>query len=483
VSSATAVPEHAWGRRSWRDASIRFAVGLAFADASIVVLALPQIVGQFDTTISRVTWVIMAYNIALIAVVAAFLPFASRLGSRHVLLAGIALFGAASIGCAIADGMPMLVTMRALQGAGGALLLCASLPLLAGAARPGSSPTGEWAAAAAIGAAIGPAAGGLLTEVFDWRAIFVAQAPAAAIAAAAVLAVPAGSFRAVAEERHERSELGPGAANVALLLLSAGLIGALFLVVVLLIDVWQLSPAAAAAVVSAIPIATFAVERAARGRSPLLTGIGGALLLAAGLAVIGLVTHQQVAVVALALAVCGAGLGLAFTTLTAAAMSGSGSTTTRAGRTVGAREAGLVLGLLVLTPIFVDDLDKAPGRALPPVVVALSAAPVDDGVKTELGVRLLAAYRDTPEGRLPDLDPAFDAVSARLPAAGRAQLDTLQARIQSTIERQVTRSFRRSLLFCALFALSVIPVLLLHVWWVRRTPAARPGGSPGDAAG
>jgi len=65
---------------SWRDLSVRLAVGLAFADASIVVLALPQIVGQLHTSISHVTWVIMAYNLALIAGVAAFLLMSRRAG-------------------------------------------------------------------------------------------------------------------------------------------------------------------------------------------------------------------------------------------------------------------------------------------------------------------------------------------------------------------------------------------------------------------
>ena len=120
--------------RSWRDLSVRFAVGLAFADASIVVLALPQIVGQLNTSISHVTWVIMAYNLALIGGVLAFMPLAHRLSSRRALLAGIGLFGLASIGCGVAQSLEFLVAMRCVQGLGGALLLCSSLPLLAGAA-------------------------------------------------------------------------------------------------------------------------------------------------------------------------------------------------------------------------------------------------------------------------------------------------------------------------------------------------------------
>jgi predicted MFS family arabinose efflux permease len=452
---------------------VRFAVGLAFADASIVVLALPQIVGELDTTISRSTWVIMSYNLALIAGVLAFLAFARHLRSRRALLAGLTLFGVASVGCALAGSLEALVAARCVQGVGGALLLCASLPLLAGASRPGESPTAGWAAAAAIGAAVGPAAGGLLTQAFDWRAIFIAQAPATALAVAAVLAVPVRSFRDV-DEPGVRSDLGPTAANLALLLFSAGLIGALFLVVVLLINVWLLAPAAAAAVVSAIPIATVLVERFARGRSPTLLGAAGAILLAAGLAAIAFVTHRQIALVTVALAFCGAGLGLAFTALTAAAMSGAGTATVRAGRTVAARDAGLVLGLLVLTPLFVDDIDAAPGEAIPSVAAAVAAAPIPQEVKVTLGNELLQAYNAAPETRVPDLDPAFDRVRAQAGGSTAAELTALQADIESAVERAATRSFRRSFLFCAGFAMLVLPVLALRL----RARPPRAGAGP-----
>jgi predicted MFS family arabinose efflux permease len=447
---------------------VRFAVILAFADASIVVLALPQIVGQLDTTISHVTWVIMAYNLSLIAGVLGFLAVGRGVNEARILLGGLLLFGVASIGCGVANSLEVLVAFRCVQGVGGGLLLCASLPLLAGASREGESVTAAWAAAAALGAAIGPAAGGVLTQLFDWRAIFIAQAPAAAIAAIAVVAVPVRDFRAVEEDTGERSEADPVTANASLLLLSAGLIGALFLVVVLLIDVWQLEPIEAAAVVTAIPVATFVTDRLGRGRSPIATGIGGALLLAAGLVVIALITHRQVAAVTAALALCGAGLGLAFTTLTAAAMRGTGTALTRAGRTVAARDAGLVVGLLVLTPIFVHDLDKAPGKAIPSVASAVITAPLDGPTKAALAGGLLKVYKETPKGQLPDLDPAFDPLRARSDPKTAAELTAVQSQIESVVEREVTHSFRRAFLYSAGFALLVVPLLGAALLRARR---------------
>src|SRR6516162_9320139 len=123
----------AWGLSAalWQNVTLRLVVALAFADASIVVLALPEIVTRLHTSISHVTWVITAYNLALIVTAAAVIPFASRLDATRALIAGLALFGLASIGCGVADSMTALVPLRCLQGVGGGLLLCASLPMLA----------------------------------------------------------------------------------------------------------------------------------------------------------------------------------------------------------------------------------------------------------------------------------------------------------------------------------------------------------------
>jgi predicted MFS family arabinose efflux permease len=462
--------------RSWQATTLQLAVALAFADASIVVLALPRIVDELHTSISAVTWVIMAYNLALIVGVLAYLAVQNRFGPRPALLTGLALFGLASIGSGAAGSLGTLVAMRCLQGAGGALLLCGSLPLLAGASDSGRSPAAGWSTAAAVGAAIGPAAGGLLTQAFDWRAIFLAQAPAAALAAAAVIGAHVRRSRPTRAEADANGALNAGTANAALLLLSAGLIGALFLVVVLLIDVWQLSPAGAAAVVSAIPLATIVAERLGRSGPPIALAGGGACLLALGLAGIAFIPTGEVGLVVLALLGCGAGLGLGFTSLTAAALGGSGSATTRAGRTVAARDAGLVVGLLILTPIFVGDLNAAPQKAIPSVAGAVAAAPIPESLKGELGTELIKVYGATPQGSLPDLEPAFARVRRDASGPTVQQLGTLESQLQSTIETTVTHSFRRSFLFSALFALLVLPVLGLRLARDRRHGPRASGG-------
>src|ERR671937_809396 len=122
------------------------AVALAFADSSIVVLALPELLQRFHTSVSDVAWVVTSYNLA-VALVAAVLARV-RLDPARAARAGLALFTAASIACAAANGLWLLVAFRAVQGAGGALVLVAALPLLG----TGERRVARWALAGAAGA-------------------------------------------------------------------------------------------------------------------------------------------------------------------------------------------------------------------------------------------------------------------------------------------------------------------------------------------
>jgi predicted MFS family arabinose efflux permease len=473
------MPERATPGRGWELQWVRLAVALAFADASIVVLALPQIVDLLHTSIGSSVWVIVAYNLALIAGCAAVIALHRQLASAKALVAGLALFGLASIGCGAAGSLGVLVPLRCVQGVGGALVLCASLPLFAESNRPGRSALYGWAAAAAIGAAIGPAAGGVLTQVFDWRAIFFAQAPVAALAAIAVLASKPAARDEIPPQPQPPSSsarqdtLDPITANVALALLSAGLIGALFLVVVELINGWLVTPIGAAAIVTTIPLATALVQRLVRGRSPTLLGAAGAILLAAGLLILAQLSHRQLGPVVLALALCGAGLGLGFPGLTAAALQGAGPATARAARTVAARDAGLVLGLLVLTPVFVNQLNQAPAKATTAAAGVVIIAPLPASTKFDLAPKLQHAADIAPESQLPDIAPVFAEASANSSPEDRQHLAELQTQLETIIQRTVTDTFQRPFLIAALFSLLVLPLLA----WRAATGRSRAGTS------
>jgi predicted MFS family arabinose efflux permease len=464
---------------------VRLSVALAFADASIVVLALPQIVDRLHTSIGHSLWVIMAYNLALIAGSALVMAAARRLPSTPTLIGGLVLFGLASIGCGLSDALSALIPFRVVQGIGGALILAASLPVFAGAARPGDSPLNGWSAAAAIGAAIGPAAGGILTQLFDWRSIFLTQAPVAAVAAIAVFLMRREARGELAAEADRPSSpLDPLTANVALLLLSAGVIGALFLIVIELINAWSLTPIGAAAVVSAIPLSTAAAERLVRGRSPVLLGSAGAVLMAIGLIILGLLRHRELGVVVIALLLCGSGLGLGYPGLTASALESGGSTTARAAKTVAARDLGVVVGLVVLGLwVFVPRLDAVVNSQVPQreATAEVLAAPISPGTKFALGARLIAALNAAGKTSLPNIGPAFAQTEATAPVSEHPALERLRGQLNVIVaraSRQVTRAFRRPFFYAAGFALLVLPTLLTGGALVRRRVTQPPPPEP-----
>ena len=211
------------------------AVAVAFADSSIVVLALPDLYGRFQTTIEGVSWVITAYNVAVASTALLFVFLVHRFRAAYVLGGGLVLFLAASIACAAANSLAFLIAARSVQGVGAALLLSGALPVIG--AR-------TWTLAGTYGLAVGPALGGVLTQAFDWRAIFVAQAPVAAVA---LLGVGRSQPEDVAIEGWRPSLRRTLPANTCLGLLFGALVGALFLAVLIVISVWSYSPIGGAA--------------------------------------------------------------------------------------------------------------------------------------------------------------------------------------------------------------------------------------------
>src|SRR5882724_8727730 len=104
-------------------AAIWAAVALAFADSSIVVLALPDLLRQLNTSIGGVSLVITSYNIAVVLATPLVILLVRRAGPRRCLHGGLLLFAAASAGCALANSLDLLVALRVVQAIGGAFLL------------------------------------------------------------------------------------------------------------------------------------------------------------------------------------------------------------------------------------------------------------------------------------------------------------------------------------------------------------------------
>jgi hypothetical protein len=327
------------------------------------------------------------------------------------------------------------------------------LPVLVALTGSPVSAAGVWTLAGTFGAALGPALGGVLTEAFDWRAIFVAQAP---IAAGALLAVRAAPEAELAEGwRPKLRETIP--ANACIGLLFGALAGVLFLAVLLVIVVWGYSPIGGAAIVSVLPVATLAARPLERRLTPLYAVCGGALLLALGLVALALLPSSTAGYVVAALLFCGAGLGLSVPFLSRAALD-TGPDLPRTGTlTIGVRHLGLVLALGLIAPLLASSVPSAGHRAERRATSVLLDAPISLRTKLPIAYDLVRLFKQAQEGEVPDLAEPFNAHGA----GDDETLASVRDELVGTIEETITRCFRPAFLLSALFAALAIPVALL----------------------
>jgi EmrB/QacA subfamily drug resistance transporter len=162
---------------------------LIMLDSNIVAVSLPAIGRSLGASFADVQWVISAYVLTYAALLLASGNYADLRGRRKSMLIGLAVFAAASAACGLATSSLTLNIARAAQGVGGAFLLTASLAILAqaftGAER--SHAFAFWGASLGIALAVGPIIGGLITDYFGWRWVFLVNVPASAILILATL--------------------------------------------------------------------------------------------------------------------------------------------------------------------------------------------------------------------------------------------------------------------------------------------------------
>src|SRR5262249_60931744 len=168
---------------------------------------------------------------------------------------GLLVSSGASLACGLAPTFGALLTARCVQAAGGAAVVASVLDLLSALTSSEVEAARRWAAAGVIGAALGPAVGGVLTQLLGWQSIFLVQAP---LALAPLLALPALRHHRAPVVTPSRPDLR---ANLTLLFGSAALSAALFLLVVLLVNGWNLHPAIAGAVATVMPAAAIGIGR------------------------------------------------------------------------------------------------------------------------------------------------------------------------------------------------------------------------------
>ncbi|MEQ7873070.1 MFS transporter [Sphingomonas sp. ASV193] len=206
----------------WTLAMSIAASSLSFIDGSVLNVALPALRQSLNAGAADVQWVVNAYTLPLAALILTGGALGDHQGRRRWLVIGTALFGLASLVCAVGNSLALLLAGRALQGVGAALLLPNSLALLNSAyhGEARGRAVGIWAAAGAISAAIAPLIGGWLVAHAGWRAIFYINLPIAAAAIAIALA----KVTEVKERKPSRLDaVGAILATLALLGLTYGL--------------------------------------------------------------------------------------------------------------------------------------------------------------------------------------------------------------------------------------------------------------------
>src|SRR5437764_2340059 len=158
-------------------------------DITIVNVALPTLVRELHASNSQLQWVVDAYNLLFAALLLAAGSLSDRLGRKGFLLAGLVVFGAASIAGGLTDTASQLIVARCFMGLGAAMVFPATLSLISNIFTERAERAraiGLWGATAGIAIALGPIVGGWLLGRFTWASIFFAMAPVAALAACLV---------------------------------------------------------------------------------------------------------------------------------------------------------------------------------------------------------------------------------------------------------------------------------------------------------
>src|SRR5689334_3973853 len=174
--------------------ALLLAAFLVNLDTTLVLVALPALVRQLHATTTQLQWVVDAYNLVFAALLLAFGSLSDRFGRKGMLLAGLAVFGTASLAGGFTTTPAQLIAARAVMGLGAAMTFPATLSLISNVfteRRERARAIGLWGAVAGVAIAMGPIVGGWLLERYSWAAIFIAMAPVAAAAVIlAALVVP-----------------------------------------------------------------------------------------------------------------------------------------------------------------------------------------------------------------------------------------------------------------------------------------------------
>jgi|CXWL01.1.fsa_nt_gi EmrB/QacA subfamily drug resistance transporter len=172
------------GSLRWTLASLSLTMLLSALGTSIANVGLPALTQAFAASLLQVQWVVLAYLLAITTLIVSVGRLGDLVGRRRLMLVGIGVFTLASVWCAAAPTLSILIAARAVQGLGAAIMMALTLALVGESIpreRTGSA-LGLLGSMSAVGTALGPALGGLLLHAFDWRALFVVNLPLGVLA-------------------------------------------------------------------------------------------------------------------------------------------------------------------------------------------------------------------------------------------------------------------------------------------------------------
>jgi EmrB/QacA subfamily drug resistance transporter len=176
-------------RKWWTLAAVGVGLFMLMLDNTVVNVALPSIERDLDARLSELEWIVTGYALTFAALMLTGGKLADLLGRRRIFIAGLAVFTASSLACALAPNPEFLIGARVVQGVGAAFMNPATLSIITATFPPRErgAAIGIWAGVSATALAIGPFVGGLLTEHVGWSSIFFVNVPIGVLAIVASL--------------------------------------------------------------------------------------------------------------------------------------------------------------------------------------------------------------------------------------------------------------------------------------------------------